>query len=322
MDGNGKPRTLAAAPVVEPLHRNGEGSDEDGRAAEGALLPKDGACLLSVGVAQSGKSTLQRALIHRLFTDETVQLEFRDGDGNPIQDAELQDWIFQFHRGEFPLRTPAIMKTFFIEFGRGRRLARLSFAEITGELFQRVLPHDGSREKGEGLGQQLEQIISTPDVKKLFLFVADATRDGAEADGAKEDEKQALFEDMMFFGILNEVRKLGVRRIKILFVATKWDAVTRRNQSARQFFQRRLPQTRSVLRQFAKADVQYMRFSVGDVRTRTVDGETVEVIAKHQPVYAARVLNWIHAGIAGRPLKGYPPVQRTLWDWIKEWVAS
>lgn len=294
---------------------------EDDRALdeEGTILPKDGTCLVTAGAASSGKSTLQRALIHKLFTDEDVRLEFRDGDGEPLHDPELQRWIFDFDRGVFPDRTVWREKfqTFFIEFGQGQRLVRLSFAEISGEHFQALLPGEGR--PAADLGRDLEHVLTTRDVKKLFVFVADSTRDG-NPERSDEDHKQALYEDMMFSELLNQLKQIGLNSIRLLFVAAKWDEVTNRNQAPKRFFQRRFPQTRSMLRRFAKADVKYIRFSVGEVRGPR-NGKAAEIV-RHDEMYAARVANWIHHHATGRTLRGYPRIGTTLWEKVKVWAAK
>ena len=227
------------------VHEGGRGGAEAADGAEavqdlGPALPKGGTCLLTAGVTNSGKSTLLRALIHRIYTDETVDFAFRDANGGALHDPEIQHWIFDYDVGRFPERTAVgKLQTFFIEFGQGRRAVKLSFADLSGEDYEGVVPARGSETEEAVLDDGIEHILTTRDVKKLIIFVADATR--GEKPESTEERDQALFEDMMFFALLNRIRKLGVQRIRVLFVATKWDRVRERNQPAKRFFSRRLP---------------------------------------------------------------------------------
>ena len=306
------------------VHEGGGGGAEDANEAEaeqdlGPALPKGGTCLLTAGVVSSGKTTLLRALIHRIYTDETVDFAFRDANGDALHDPELQHWIFDYDAGRFPEgRTPVgKLQTFFIEFGQGRRAVRLSFADMSGEDYEGVVPARGSEAEEAVLDDGIEHILTTRDVKKLIIFVADGTR--GEKPESTEERDQALFEDMMFFALLNRIRKLGVQRVRVLFVATKWDRVHERNQSARRFFARRFPQTRAALRRFRTADAQYIRFSVGEV-VKGSDGKDRILRRDAKPI--SRVVQWIYSHAADRPLKGYPPMRQGLWRRLQEWVAS
>ena len=187
-------------------------------------LPRGGHCLFTAGTVGAGKSTFQHALIHRLYKDERIDFTFRNEDGDTYQDPDLQQWIFRFDRGEFPERTPkGALQTFFIEFGQQQRLAKLSFVEISGEHFQAILPQSNQREYAPQLDAELEHILTTQTVGKLFVFIADTTRHNPEqaANDSKDDRDQDLFEDMMFSCLLNRFKVLGLNRIRLLFAATK-----------------------------------------------------------------------------------------------------
>lgn len=294
------------------------GAEAGMRSEAGPALPSGGTCLLVAGATSSGKSTVLRSLIHQLFTDEMVRLEFRDEAGESIQDPVLQEWILEHDRGVFPKGTPlGRLQSYFIEFGRGRKPMSLSLCDMAGEDYQAILPQSGGQHGDTALDEGVEHILTSRGVKKLFVFTADATRKGEE--GSKEDHLQPLYEDLLFSAILARIHALGVRRIRILIVATKWDAIAQKNQSARAFFRRKLPQTRSRLKQFARADVQYVRYSVGRVAA-AADGQ--ERIVKHDPMPARRLAQWIHTHGTGRTLKGYPKMRQTLWGWVKERVAT
>ena len=320
---------MAVRGEAKPVAIQPVGIDEGDRRdalRTGPPLPRGGSCLVTAGAVGSGKSTLQHALIHRLYKDERIDFSFRNEDGEAHHDPDLQEWIFQFDRGEFPERTQGRLQTFFIEFGQQRRPVKLSFAEISGEHFQAILPRSGQPELSPNLAPDLEHILTTKDVKKLFLFVADTTRHAPERASRKstDDRDQALFEDMLFFALLGRIRELGLSRIKLLFAATKWDKAPNRNLDPERFFRTHFPRTRAALRRFPKAQIQYIRFSIGNVQTvegGPVRGSRVE-IEKHDFAPIERVIQWIHTQAAERTLRGYPAIRPTLWEKIKGWAAT
>ena len=289
-----------------------------------------GHCLFTAGTASAGKSTLQHALIHRLFTDERINLTFRNEEGGTHHDPDLQEWILRFDRGEFPDRTKGNLQTFFIEFGQYGRPVKLSFVEISGEHFQAILPRlprPGQPVHIPQLAPELEYILTTKTVKKLFIFVADATRpDPAITSNVSSDERdQALFEDILFSSLLSRIRELGLSRIMLLFAATKWDAGPNPNLDPEQFFRAHFPQTRAKLRSFPKAHVQYIRFTIGNVRTRdetSAHQSRGQEIVKRDFTPIELVIQWIHTHATGRTLRGYPSIRPTLWERIKGWAAA
>ncbi len=291
-------------------------------------LPQGGYCLFTAGVVGAGKSTLQHALIHRLYTDERIDLTFQNEDGQTNPSGELLGWINRFDRGEFPERTPqGTLQTFFIEFGQSRRSVKLSFMEISGEDFQAILPKREQPDYEPALPSELENVLTTKSVRKLFIFVADTTRHGPETTPNKstDDRDQRLFEDMMFSGLLAHIRDLGLSRIRLLFVAAKWDAVPNRNLDPKRFFGEHFPQTKSALRRFEKAQVQYIRFTVGNVQTSgdTAVGSTrAPIVEKHDFQPIKRVIQWVYVHATDRTLSGYPSVRLTFWQKIKQWSTT
>ena len=320
---------MAAQSEAKPVPIQPIGIDEEDQLNAPLMappLPHGGYCLFTAGAVGSGKSTLQHALIHRLYTDERIDFSFRNEEGESHHDPDLQDWIFQFDRGEFPERTQGRLQTFFVEFSQRQRPVKLSFAEISGEHFQAILPRNGQPELSPNLAPDLEHILTTKGVKKLFLFVADTTRHspGRALQKSTDDRDQALFEDMLFFALLNRIRELGLSRIKLLFAATKWDEAPNRNLDPERFFRTHFPQTRATLRRFPKAQVQYIRFTIGSVQTAEGEsnrGSRVEIV-KHDFTPIERVIQWIHTHAAGRTLRGYPTIRPTLWEKIKGWAAT
>lgn len=317
--GGRRPPTLDA---TEDLETIGGPAPDDGRSPP---LPHDGYCLFTAGAAGVGKSTLQHALIHRLHTDENIQFKLRNTEGLEHQDPALQEWIYRFDRGEFPERTPrGTLQTFFVEFGQRRPLARLSFVEISGEHFQAILPDSATPGRLPELHQDLEYILTSERVKKLFVFVADAARHQGrkdDEDAAQGDRDQALYEDMLFSRLLAWVKSVGVKRIRLLFAAAKWDAVRYRNLDPENFFRKHFPQTRAELKTFETAKVYYVRFSIGEIETRSEESRQVMQIVQHNYQPIERLINWIHINATGRRLKGYPPIEPTLWERIKRWAA-
>ena len=291
-------------------------------------LPQDGYCLFTAGVVGAGKSTLQHALIHRLYTDERIDLTFQNEDGETSPNGELLGWINRFDRGEFPERTPqGTLQTFFIEFGRRRRPVKLSFVEISGEDFLAILPRKDRPDYEPRLPSELEHVLTAKGIRKLFIFVADTTRhDPAKAPNRSSDDRdQRLFEDMVFSELLIHILDLGLNRIRLLFVAAKWDAAPNRNLDPKRFFGQHFPQTKSALRRFEKAQVQYIRFTVGNVQNtgdETAGVAQTPIVGKHDFLPISRVIQWIHTHATERSLPGYPPVRMTLWQKIKRWAAT
>ena len=291
-------------------------------------LPEDGYCLFTTGATSAGKSTFQHAIIHRLYTDEKMNLSFLNEEGKPIQDPDLQEWIFKFDRGEFPERTKKNkFQTFFIKFGQHQRLIKLSFVEIAGEHFEEILARLDELDHKPRLNSNLEQILTTPNLKKLFVFLADATRNDSSNSpiDSENSQHQRLYQDMMFSSLLQYFRILGMSRIKILFAATKWDEVSNRNMNPEKFFRENFPQTRAALRKFPKARVDYLRFSVGQVQIKETSGSTdnpKRTISKHDLKPIGCVIHWINYQATGKKLKGYPTIRRTVWQKLFDWAAS
>ena len=303
-----------------------DSEDGDGSGL-GPPLPHGGHCLFTAGAVGAGKSTLQHAIIHCLYRDERIDLTFLNGDGDAHQDPDLQDWIFRFDHGEFPERTrQGALQTFFVRFGQNRKPVSLSFVEISGEHFQAILPRRDQPDHTPHLVPDLEHILTTRAVKKLFLFVSDTTRHRPAGDSGEssDDRDRDLYEDMLFSCLLNRIRDLGLNRINLLFAAAKWDEAPNPNLDPERFFRAHFPQTRAALRRFPKAQVQYIRFTIGKVVTerRGTDGNAQVRVAKHEFTPVRRVVQWIYTCATGRPLRKYPRMRPTLWERIRGWAAT
>ena len=310
-----------------PLPR---GDNDTSSIIETLPLPLDGYCLITAGAVGAGKSTFQNSLMHRLYKDARIVLKILNEDGEIFQSPELQDWILRFDRGDFPSSTSRnLMQTFNIEFGADKRfLAKLSFLEISGEHFQDILPTKADPDYQPQLNTALENILTTPSVKKLFVFIADSTRydDSKFPSHDSEDERdQPLYQDMLFSCLLNEIRRLGLKKIRLLFIASKWDVVSFTNTSTKKFFREHFPRTRATLRNFSNTNENYLQFSVGkvqDVKNEHNKKDIRKKIIKHDYSQIDRVIHWIYYQAKDRKLKGYPPIRLTLWEKIKNWAAS
>lgn len=291
------------------------------------VLPEGGHCLFTVGAVGAGKSTLQHAVIHRLYTDERLALTMHGEETETLDNQDLQEWIFKFDRGEFPNRTPrGRLQKFYVRFGEHKRKrVELSFMEISGEHFEEIIGGEDRNGHGPRLNDELERVLERTDVQKLFVFVSDATRHGGNADRhrSKEAREQALYEDMLFSHLLQRLGELDLKRIKVLFVAAKWDAASERKTGPRRFFKRHFPGTRAMLKQMHKADVKYIRYSIGKVREEETENEGRRAyIDRRQTEPTERIVQWIHTEATGRRLKGYPSMHLTLWERIKTWVSA
>ena len=84
-----------------------------------------------------------------------------------------------------------------------------------------------------------------------------------------------------------------------------------------------LSQTRAKLRSFPKAHVQYIRFTIGNVRTRdetSAHQSLGQEIVKRDFTPIELVIQWIHTHATGRTLRGYPSIRPTLWERIQGWA--
>ena len=318
-----EPEVLKSIPIPR-------GDNDTSSIIETPPLPPDGYCLITAGAVGAGKSSFQNSLIHRLYRDDRIVFNVRNEDGDTYQSPKLQDWILRFDRGDFPSSTSRnLLQAFNIEFGADKRfLAKLSFIEISGEHFQDVLPTPSDPENhSPRLNSSLQSILTTSSVKKIFVFVADSTRyDPKHPSHDSTDERdQPLYQDMLFSCLLNEIRRLGLKRIRLLFIASKWDAVSFPNTSTKKFFQQHFPRTRATLRNFSNTNEYYLQFSVGkiqDVKKEDNKKNITKKIVKHNYSQIDRVIHWIYFQVKDRKLKGYPPVRLTLWEKIKNWAAS
>ena len=281
-------------------------------------IPAGSNCLFT-GTVSAGKSTLQHALVHRLWKDDRIRLQFWDmQSGLPQeqkQDGVLMDWVVKFDRGELPKRTPKdTFDTFSVEFGvaKGKQI-KLSFVEISGEHFDDVLPKPDQPDHEPDLMPEMVRLLTNKRINKYFVFVADTDR--------QLDAKATLQQDTLFSRVLEEFKSLKLRRIRVLFLAAKWDQVANKNLHPRQFFRRHFPNSMAALRDYRGARVQYIRFTIGQVAPPAGDGGALQILQRDlEPV--ERVINWVYFHVTGKRIPGYPLVNETLWERIKRLASA
>lgn len=277
-------------------------------------IPAGNNCLFTVGTVSAGKSTLQHALVHRLWKDDRIKLQFWDmQSGLPQeqkQDGVLMDWVIKFDRGELPRRTPKdTFETFSVEFGMAKgKQVKLSFVEISGEHFEDMLPKPDQPDHEPRLKSEMVRLLTEKKINKYFVFVADTDR--------QLDAKATFQQDTLFSRILEEFKRLKLRRIRVLFLAAKWDQVDNKNLHPRQFFSRHFPNSMAALRDYRGAKVQFIRFTIGELAPAADDGSALQILRRDfEPV--ERVIQWVYFHTTGRRLQHYPPINETLWEKIK-----
>ncbi len=282
-------------------------------------LPSGSNCLITVGAATAGKSVLQHALIHRLWKDDRITLDFWNIDAGLSQDQEkdsiLMEWVKRFDDGELPPRTPkGNFDTFSIEFGEiKKKPVKISFVEISGEHFTDVLPKPDNTNHEPSLAPELIRLLTDRKTKKYFIFVADTARQLGNAENTDQD--------ILFDRLLKEFKKLKLKRIRVLFVASKWDLMNNNNISPKQFFGKNFPNSKATLANYPGAKIQYIRFTIGQVETTDGDAGTAKILVRDlDPI--SRVVQWIYNNATGRRLRHYPPIRETLWEKIKRLAAG
>ena len=278
---------------------------------------RSGNFLFTVGSPSSGKSTLQSYLVYRLWSHANVSFDYSNADGNNHHDVILNGWVQNFANGYLPKRNPqGILQEFNVRYGQsGRPTVAFNFIEISGEDIKSIVPTVNGNEPQ--LHPLLEQYLRLGGTRKRFLFISDASNNRAGSMG----ETKALEEDVLFDHLIRYlVSDIGVKlkRLEILFVATKWDVVSHEYQSERAYFDANFPQTQSRVRNSRKIRAAYMPFSVGEVY-HTADGdEQIPMVRSLNKRYVDILINWIFHSFTQRPLKGFPKIKATIWDKVRD----
>lgn len=290
----------------------------DGRNIEG----RSGNFVFTVGKVSSGKSTLQSFLIHRLWTDPRITFEHEPMDGNEDNEAYLHGWVNNVASGLFPARTGAgKIREFCISFGHAeRRKVKLNFIEIAGEDIVSIVPsvEPSSRQ----LNHYLERYLREPGLNKRFVFVSDAA-DNGEGGPASESKLQ---EDILFASLIKHLRNsdgIGLKRLSILFVVSKWDQVKNDYRSVKHYFREHFPQTLSLTTRSSQISANFMPFSVGEVsvaRSQEQD-KNVPLIVRKDPRYIDYLISWLFDEFVRDRLPGYPQLRPTPLQRFKNWFA-
>jgi energy-coupling factor transporter ATP-binding protein EcfA2 len=265
--------------------------------------------LVTVGNPGSGKSSLQNYLIWRLWYDEQLYFEYGSEYDTPKHDANLNAWVQDFADGFLPARTTTgLLQKYTISFGqKSRPNLALSFLEVSGEDIVPIVPSQNS-DGTPALESQLTELLAS-ECNFRFLFVADS--------GPQVPSRSRVNEDVLFSTLLKHLidpNGIGKRKIRVLFVASKWDLGTIEFRSEREFFMKRFPQTRAVVSSTERITASYVPFSVGKVE---IDKSNRPRISRPSKTSGAMVLNWIYYSFTGRELAGFPRVKTTLLDRVK-----
>ncbi len=284
----------------------------------GNIDARSGNFLFTVGNPSSGKSTLQSYLVYRLWSHANLSFDYASTDGNNEHDVILNGWVQNFANGYLPKRNPqGILQEFNVQYGQPNRpTCAFNFVEISGEDIKSIVPTvEGNKPQ---LHPLLEQYLRLGGTRKRFLFISDASSNRA---GATDDTK-ALEEDVLFNHLIRYLLSdIGVRlkRLEILFVATKWDVVRNEYPSERAYFNANFPQTQSTVTSSRRIKAAYMPFSVGEVYHTPAGDEQIPKVRSLDKRYVDILISWIFHSFTQRPLKGFPKAKASTWDKVRDW---
>ena len=284
----------------------------------GKIDGRSGNFLFTVGSPSSGKSTLQSYLVYRLWSHSNVSFDYSNTDGNNDHDVILNGWVQNFANGYLPKRNPqGILQEFNVQYGQpSRPTLAFNFIEISGEDIRSIVPTVAGNEPQ--LHPLLEQYLRLGGTRKRFLFISDASNNRAGAAG----ETKALEEDVLFDHLIRYLLSdVGVKlkKLEILFVATKWDVVSNEYPSERAYFDQNFPQTQSRVKNSRRIKAAYMPFSVGEVYHKAVGDEQIPMVRSLDKRYVDILIHWIFRSFTQRPLKGFPKTKATIWDKVRDW---
>ena len=228
---------------------------------------KSGNYLFTVGNVSAGKSTLQNLIIYRLWRREDIDVEYNSKEGDYRHDGILDKWVTRLQAGYLPNRTEqGKLQEFTIRVAQeNKKKLDLSFLEISGEDIKSIIPDVGSTQKPK-VNKLLVDYLSSnkKKINKRFIFVSDASANRKKKSNYKASE---ISEDILFNHFLRYLLSkngINLKRIRILFIVSKWDIINKEYKSVREYLNKNFTQTRAVLKQ-DRCDVSYLKFSVGEV---------------------------------------------------------
>lgn len=290
-------------------HDGPTGLDEGYGVQSGEPPNFSGNYIVTVGNPGSGKSSLQNYIVWRLWHDEGIAFDYQSQNGSHKHDANLNAWVQDFSRGYLPARTTqGLLQSYSISMAQRKRpKLALSFLEVSGEDLVAIVPSQQSSQP-PALDARLTELLAS-SCNFRFVFVSDVQRCIQETGRGGDISEDVLFST--FLKHLVDPNGAGLKNIRALFVAAKWDVAARQYPSERRYFREHFPQTRAVVSSTSKISASYVPFSVGAV---SIDSAQRPRITRHDRLSGSLVINWLYHSFTGRELQGFPRVKRTLLD--------
>lgn len=290
------------------------------RVGDADIGNKTGNYIFTIGNVSAGKSTLQNLLIYRLWSREDILFEYSNKDGDHRHDKLLDDWVKRLQMGYLPDRTTqGLLQEFNITISQKRKKQlEINFLEISGEDIKSIVPTLDIEHKPK-INEQLVAYLSTTKtrINKRFIFVSNA-----EENKKNKSSPSTIPEDILFNHFLTYLlgkNGLAMTKIKVLFVATKWDVVRSEYNTVQEYFRKNFPQTRGKL-QSSKCETVFIPFSVGAIEKRPIDEKKTnfeERIISLESRYVDLVIQWIYLTFTGNSLKGMPKISDSLLDKLR-----
>jgi hypothetical protein len=270
---------------------------------------KQGNYIFTVGEVSSGKSVLLHLIMHRLWKKPDVIFEPACIDDDPIQKKIINDWIIECDNGILPDRTAAgSLQEFNVTIGQdNKKKLTVNFIEMSGEdvisIVPNLTPDDNPPEVHQDLIRYLK--LRKGQLNKRFIFISDTTNTGTE---------KCYSEDTLFYEFTRFlIKNIGLKKIVVLFVASKWDLSQKNYKTVGQYFKAKFPQTISILKA-ANCNATYTSFSAGSIRETEQDGQSIIRINRLDTGYTDFVIQWIYYTFTGNYLNNMKKIKKSVWD--------